>query len=195
MNQKISSLKETIGRKVSVSAKDLQHNSCWGQRFKRWETTSYINIAYYHTNLRENYRKNVTRTRENFPRWHGQMLQWTKLITRNVAKVKAASTAAKLCATMSVAYSDSNLEPHALSYQDSLSFACLILAYSRKDSVWIEWHLCWACAVCCQDFFEPKPKSRAIGTVGSVMTDGLFLLGCSSSEEKKKSLTRWNKID
>lgn len=114
------------------------------------------------------------------------MLQWTKLIARNVAKVKAASTAAKLCATMSVAYSDSNLEPHALSYQESLSFACLILAYSRKDSVWIEWHLCWACAVCCQDFFEPKPKSRAIGTVGSVMTDGLFLLGCSSSEEKKK---------
>ena len=104
------------------------------------------------------------------------MLQWTKLIARNVAKVKAASTAAKLCATMSVAYSDSNLEPHALSYQESLSFACLILAYSRKDSVWIEWHLCWACAVCCPDFFEPKPKSRAIGTVGSVMTDGLFLL-------------------
>ena len=38
--------------------------------------------------------------------------------------------------------------------------------------------------------FEPKPKSRALGTVGSVMTYGLFLLGCSSSEEKKKSLTR-----
>ena len=34
--------------------------------------------------------------------------------------------------------------------------------------------------------FEPKPKSRALGTVGSVMTYGLFLLGCSSSEKKKK---------
>ena len=33
--------------------------------------------------------------------------------------------------------------------------------------------------------FEPKPKSHALGTVGSVMTYGLFLLGCSPSEKKK----------
>ena len=34
--------------------------------------------------------------------------------------------------------------------------------------------------------FEPKPKSRALGTVGLVKTNGLFLLGCLSSEKKKR---------
>ena len=38
--------------------------------------------------------------------------------------------------------------------------------------------------------FEPKPKSRALGTVGAVMTYGIFSLGCSSSGKTKDSLTR-----
>ena len=53
-------------------------------------------------------------------------------------QAKAASIAAKLRATMSAAYSDNNLVQHAPSCKESLSLACLILAYSMKDSAWIK---------------------------------------------------------
>ena len=44
--------------------------------------------------------------------------------------------------------------------------------------------------------FEPRPNSRALGSAGSVITDGLSTNGCSHSENKfDPGLTTENEID
>ena len=69
----------------------------------------------------------------------------------------------------------------AAAYQQSLSFASEILTYSRKtlhDTSNISVN--WACAACCVD--TVSNPSLTVPQVGSVMTIGLSINGCSHSK-------------